>query len=270
MSASPSEPEPLPEGTLISHLLELRDRLLRAVIAICIAFVPLAFFQNETFTFVARPLIDKLPEGTSLIATSVVAPFMAPLKLSLIGALFIAMPYVLYQIWAFVAPGLYKHEKRFALPLLTSSIVLFYTGVAFAYFVVFPLMFKFLASTTPVGVKMMTDISSYLDFVLLLFFAFGIAFEVPVATVLLVATGLVKVETLKANRGYVVLGIFIVAAFLTPPDAVSQCFMAVPMYVLYEFGIVFARLLVKDKLKTRAEADAEEAAAKDKAAHAGD
>ena len=148
--------------------------------------------------------------------------------------------------------------------------MLFYTGVAFAYFVVFPLMFKFLASTTPVGVKMMTDISSYLDFVLLLFFAFGIAFEVPVATVLLVATGLVKVETLKANRGYVVLGIFIVAAFLTPPDAVSQCFMAVPMYVLYEFGIVFARLLVKDKLKTRAEADAEEAAAKDKAAHAGD
>jgi sec-independent protein translocase protein TatC len=232
--------------------------------------VPLAFFQNEMFTFIAQPLIDKLPEGTSLIATSVVAPFMAPLKLSLIGALFIAMPYVLYQVWAFVAPGLYKHEKRFALPLLTSSIVLFYTGVAFAYFVVFPLMFKFLASTTPVGVKMMTDISSYLDFVLLLFFAFGIAFEVPVATVLLVATGLVKIESLKNNRGYVILGIFIVAAFLTPPDAVSQCFMAVPMYVLYEFGIVFARILVKDKLKTRAEADAEDAAAKEKAAHAGD
>ena len=270
MSANPpGEPEPLAEGTLISHLLELRDRLLRSVIAVFIAFVPLAFFQNEMFTLIARPLIDKLPEGTSLIATSVVAPFMAPLKLSLIGALFVAMPYVLYQVWAFIAPGLYKHERRFALPLLLSSIVLFYTGVAFAYFVVFPLMFKFLASTTPVGVKMMTDISSYLDFVLLLFFAFGVAFEVPVATVLLVATGMVKIETLKANRGYVILGIFIVAAFLTPPDAVSQCFMAVPMYVLYEFGIVFARFLVKDKLKTRAEADAE-AAAENKAAHSGE
>jgi sec-independent protein translocase protein TatC len=269
MSAKPGEPEPLAEGTLISHLLELRDRLLRAVIAICVAFVPLAFFQNELFTFIAQPLIDKLPEGTSLIATSVVAPFMAPLKLSLIAALFVAMPVVLYQVWAFVAPGLYKHEKRFALPLLLSSIVLFYTGVAFAYYVVFPLMFKFLASTTPMGVKMMTDITSYLDFVMLLFFAFGIAFEVPVATVLLVATGLVKVETLKANRGYVILGIFIVAAFLTPPDAVSQSFMAVPMYILYECGIVFAQVLVKGRLKTRAEADAE-TAAEDKAAHTGE
>jgi sec-independent protein translocase protein TatC len=259
MSASPSEPEPLAEGTLISHLLELRDRLLRAVIAVCIAFVPLAFFQNELFTLIARPLIDKLPEGTSLIATSVVAPFMAPLKLSLIGALFVAMPYVLYQIWAFTAPGLYKHEKRFALPLFVSSIFLFYVGVAFAYFVVFPLMFAFLTSTTPVGVRMMTDISSYLDFALLLFFAFGVAFEVPVATVLLVATGLVRIETLTANRGYVILGIFIVAAILTPPDAVSQCFMAVPMYVLYELGIVFARVLLRDKLRARAAAAAEEA-----------
>jgi sec-independent protein translocase protein TatC len=268
MSQSPSEPEPLAEGTLISHLLELRDRLLRAVIVVMVAFVPLAFFQNELFTLIAQPLIDKLPEGTSLIATSVVAPFMAPLKLSLIGALFIAMPYVLYQVWAFVAPGLYKHEKRFALPLLLSSIVLFYVGVAFAYFVVFPLMFAFLTSTTPAGVKMMTDISSYLDFALLLFFAFGIAFEVPVATVLLVATGMVKIDALKKNRGYVILGIFIVAAVLTPPDAVSQCFMAVPMYVLYEFGILFARFLLRDKLKTRAEADAE--AAQDAATRSGE
>ena len=259
MSQSPGEGEPLAEGTLISHLLELRNRLLRSVIVVAIAFVPLAFFQNELFTLVARPLIDKLPEGTSLIATSVVAPFMAPLKLSLIGALFVAMPYVLYQIWAFIAPGLYRHEKRVALPLLASSVVLFYTGVAFAYFVVFPLMFKFLASTTPVGVKMMTDITSYLDFVLLLFFAFGVAFEVPVATVLLVATGLVKIEKLKEHRGYVILGIFIVAAVLTPPDAVSQCFMAVPMYLLYEIGILFAQFLLKNKLKTRAEADAEAA-----------
>ena len=197
MSQSPGEAEPLAEGTLISHLLELRDRLLRSLVAVAIVFVPLAFFQNQLFTLVARPLIDKLPEGTSLIATSVVAPFMAPLKLSMIAALFIAMPYVLYQIWAFVAPGLYRHERRFAMPLFLSSVVLFYVGVAFAYYVVFPLMFAFLTSTTPVGVQMMTDISSYLDFVLLLFFAFGVAFEVPVAVVLLVATGLVKVESLK-------------------------------------------------------------------------
>jgi sec-independent protein translocase protein TatC len=240
MSESPGNGEPLAEGTLISHLLELRDRLLRSVIAIAICFVPLAFFQNELFTLVAQPLIEKLPAGTSLIATSVVSPFMAPLKLSIIIAVFIAMPYVLFQVWAFVAPGLYKHERRFAAPLVVSSILLFYAGVAFAYYVVFPLMFQFLASTTPMGVKMMTDIANYLDFVLLLFFAFGIAFEMPVAVVLLATTGLVKVESLKRNRGYVVLGIFIVAAFLTPPDAISQSFMAVPMYLLYELGIVFA------------------------------
>jgi sec-independent protein translocase protein TatC len=247
MSQSTGEGEPLAEGTLVSHLLELRDRLLHSVIAVVICFVPLAFFQNELFTLIAKPLIDQLPEGTSLIATSVVSPFMAPLKLSLILALFIAMPYVLYQVWGFVAPGLYKRERRFALPLIVSSIVLFYTGVAFAYYVVFPLMFKFLASTTPVGVKMMTDIANYLDFVLLLFLAFGIAFEMPVAVVLLVATGLVKLEVLTRNRGYVILGIFIIAAFLTPPDAVSQSFMAIPMYLLYELGIVFARMIQKSR-----------------------
>jgi sec-independent protein translocase protein TatC len=242
MSESPGNGEPLAEGTLISHLLELRNRLLRSVIVVAICFVPLAFFQNELFTLVARPLIAKLPADTSLIATSVVAPFMAPFKLSIIIAVFIAMPYVLYQVWAFVAPGLYKHERRFAAPLVVSSIVLFYAGVAFAYYIVFPLMFQFLASTTPIGVKMMTDISNYLDFVLLLFFAFGIAFEMPVAVVLLTVTGLVRIEALSRNRGYVVLGIFIVAAFLTPPDAISQSFMALPMYVLYELGIVLARV----------------------------
>ena len=253
MSPSPSEPEPLAEGTLISHLLELRDRLLRALIAVAIAFVPLVFFSNDLFTLVARPLIEKLPEGTSLIATSVVAPFMTPLKLALIAALFLAMPYVLYQIWAFVAPGLYRHEKRFALPLFASSVVLFYVGVAFAYFIVFPLMFAFLTTTTPEGVRMMTDMSSYLDFTLLLFFAFGIAFEVPVATVLLAATGLVKVESLKKNRGYVLLGIFVVAAFLTPPDAISQSFMAVPMYILYELGILLAQYMLKSRGKAPTE-----------------
>jgi sec-independent protein translocase protein TatC len=212
-----------------------------------VVFVPLVFFSNKLFTLVARPLIDQLPEGASLIATSVVAPFMTPLKLALVAAIFVAMPYVLYQVWGFVAPGLYRREKRFALPLFASSVVLFYTGAAFAYFIVFPLMFAFLAQTTPEGVLMMTDISSYLDFALLLFFAFGVAFEVPVAVVLLATTGLVRVESLKRNRGYVLLGIFVVAAFLTPPDAISQSFMAVPMYVLYELGILFAQHLGRNR-----------------------
>jgi sec-independent protein translocase protein TatC len=243
MTQSPREPETLAEGTLISHLLELRTRLLRAVIAVAIAFIPLAFFANDLFTLVAHPLIERLPEGTSIIATSVVSPFMTPLKLALVSALFVVMPYVLYQIWAFVAPGLYRHEKRFAMPLFLTSVILFYVGVAFAYYIVFPLMFSFLTATAPEGVRMMTDMASYLDFALLLFFAFGIAFEMPIATVLLVSTGLVKVETLRKNRGYVLLGIFVVAAFLTPPDAISQSFMAAPMYVLYELGILLAVFL---------------------------
>lgn len=247
MSDSSDASEHLAEGSLISHLIELRDRLLRAVIAIGVFFVPCAMYSDRLFTIVAQPLIDKMPEGTSMIATSLVSPFMAPLKLALLTALFLAMPVVLYQAWAFVAPGLYRHEKRFAVPLVLSSIVLFYAGVAFAYFVVFPLMFAFLTSTAPIGVKVMTDISNYLDFVLLLFFAFGVAFEIPVATVLLASTGMVKIETMQKNRGYVVLGIFIVAAFLTPPDALSQCFMAVPMYVLYEGGIIMSRVLLKKK-----------------------
>lgn len=247
MSAAGPERESLAEGSLISHLMELRDRLLRAVIAVFILFIPCAFFSDELFTWVALPLIEKMPQGTSMIATSIVAPFMAPLKLALLAGLFLAMPYVLYQAWAFVAPGLYRHEKRFAVPLVISSIVLFYAGVAFAYFVVFPLMFAFLTGAAPHGVQVMTDMSNYLDFVLLLFFAFGVAFEIPIATVLLAATGMVTIETMTQNRGYVILGIFIVAAFLTPPDAVSQSFMAVPMYLLYEGGIIMARLLLKSR-----------------------
>lgn len=254
MSEPGQERETLAEGSLISHLMELRDRLLRAVIAVFILFIPCAMFSDELFTFVALPLIEKMPQGTSMIATSVVAPFMAPLKLALLAALFLAMPYVLYQAWAFVAPGLYRHEKRFAIPLVLSSIVLFYAGVAFAYFVVFPLMFSFLTSAAPHGVQVMTDMSNYLDFVLLLFFAFGVAFEIPIATVLLAATGMVKIETMTKNRGYVILGIFIVAAFLTPPDALSQSFMAIPMYILYEAGIVMSRVLIKSRLKEQEQA----------------
>ena len=237
------EPEQLAEGTLISHLLELRDRLLRAFLAVIIVFVPIAFFANEVFTFVAQPLIDQLPKGASLIATSVISPFMTPFKLAFFVALFAAMPFVLYQVWAFVAPGLYRHEKKFALPLLVSSILLFYVGIAFAYFVVFPVMFQFFANTTPAGVTMMTDITSYMDFVLTMFLCFGLAFEVPVVVVLLVLTGLVKVEKLAEIRGYVLIGIFVLAAVLTPPDAISQTIMAVPMYLLYEGGLAMARLM---------------------------
>jgi sec-independent protein translocase protein TatC len=253
---SGDEREQLAEGSLISHLVELRDRLLRAVIAIAVIFVPCALYSSELFTLVATPLIEKMPAGASMIATSIVSPFMAPLKLSLFIALFLAMPYVLYQAWAFVAPGLYKHEKHFAIPLVVSSIVLFYAGAAFAHFVVFPLMFAFLTSTAPVGIQVMTDMANYLDFVLLLYFAFGIAFEIPVATILLAATGLVRVETMAKNRGYVLLGIFVVAAFLTPPDAISQSFMAGPMYLLYEIGIIGSRLLLKKRLAERASSEA--------------
>jgi sec-independent protein translocase protein TatC len=237
------EPEKLAEGTLISHLLELRDRLIRALVGVALAFLPCMYYSSQIFTFMATPLKEKLPKGTQLIATTVMSPFMTPFKLSLFTAVFIAMPYVIYQIWAFVAPGLYRHEKRFAIPLLLSAIVLFYTGVSFAYFFVFPVMFQFFAASTPHGVAMMTDISAYLDFVLTMFLAFGAAFEVPVAVVLLVITGVVRIEKLKENRGYVLIGIFILAALLTPPDAISQSIMAVPMYLLYEGGILMARIL---------------------------
>ncbi len=254
MSQDP--PEQLAEGTLISHLLELRDRLLRAFIAVLVVFVPLAFFANEVFTVVAQPLIAKLPEGSSLIATSVISPFMTPFKLAFFVALFIAMPFVLYQIWAFVAPGLYRREKRFALPLLVSSILLFYAGVVFAYYVVFPVMFEFFAGTTPQVVRMMTDINSYMDFVLTMFFCFGLAFEVPVVVVLLVMTGMMSVERLAAARGYVLIGIFVIAAILTPPDAISQTIMAVPMYLLYEGGLLMARLVNRLRRDDEAIADA--------------
>ncbi|HEX3912176.1 MAG TPA: twin-arginine translocase subunit TatC [Steroidobacteraceae bacterium] len=255
----PGDPGELAEGTLISHLLELRDRLLKAMLAVGICFVPCAYYMNQIFTFVAEPLIHKLPTGATIIATSVVAPFTVPFKLALLLAVGLAMPFVLYQAWAFVAPGLYKHEKKLAVPLLISSIILFYLGAAFAYYVVFPVMLSFFVATTPHGVQMMTDMSAYLDFVMVLLLAFGLAFEVPVATVLLVWTGFVKLKNLKKNRGFVLLGIFIFAAFVTPPDAVSQSAMAVPMYLLYEIGIIMAGLLLKEKIAAREKEEAEQA-----------
>jgi len=251
--------EDLAEGTLMSHLLELRDRLMKAMLAILLLFLPCAYFANDLFTLIAQPLVDKLPKGSTLISTTVVGPFMTPFKVSFYVALFASMPVILYQIWAFVAPGLYKREKRFAVPLLVSSVLLFYAGVVFAYFAVFPVMFNFFIGTVPGAVKYSPDIASYIDFVLTMFFAFGVAFEVPIAVVLLVLTGIVQVEQLGKNRGYVIIGIFVIAAFLTPPDAISQCIMALPMWLLYEGGLVMARVMQKMR-RTDAEAREKEEA----------
>ncbi len=245
MSGGGPEDESLPESSLLSHLLELRDRLMKAVIATAVISAPCLWFANDIFTWFSAPLRAQLPPGARLIATSVVAPFMTPFKLALLTAIYFAMPVILYQVWAFIAPGLYRHERRFALPLFVSSVILFYSGSVFAFYIVFPAIFRFFVATTPVGVEMLTDITQYMDFAVLLFFAFGLAFEIPVATVLLVRTGLVKIETLGSNRGYVLLGIFIIAAFLTPPDAVSQTMMALPMYALYELGMVMSRFLIR-------------------------
>jgi sec-independent protein translocase protein TatC len=239
----------LAAGTLTSHLLELRNRLIRGLLAVGVLFLPSAFYANRLFTLIAQPLIERLPAGTRLIATSVTAPFTAPFKLAFFVALFLAMPYVVYQLWAFVTPALHRRERRFALPLLLAAVVLFYAGMVFAYFFVFPAMFRFFAGTTPHGVTMMTDISQYLDFVLLMFLGFGAAFELPVAVVLLVLAGIVDLERLKSCRGYVLVGVFIVAACLTPPDAVSQSLLAIPMYLLFEGGLVMARILERGSVK---------------------
>jgi sec-independent protein translocase protein TatC len=234
----------LGEGTLLSHLMELRNRLLKMVITVLVLFVCLVPFADTLFTLVAEPLMARLPEGTSMIATQVASPFLTPFKLSLAIAVFLAMPMLLYQGWAFVAPGLYKHERRLVLPLMVSSIFLFYAGVAFAYFVVFPLMFAFFTAVAPTGVAVMTDISAYLDFVLALFFAFGFAFEVPVATVLAVWAGFTTPAKLGQKRPYVLLGAFVLGMLLTPPDIISQTLLAVPVYILFEAGIIMARVMV--------------------------
>ena len=235
--------ESLAEGTLLSHLVELRGRLLKVAAAVVAVFVVLLPFARQIFALVSEPLRAVLP-GNQMIATAVASPLLTPFKLTFFVALFIAMPVVLYQTWAFVAPGLYKREKRFAMPLLASSIVLFYAGVAFAYFVVFPLMFGFFTAVAPEGVEVMTDIAAFLDFVSTIVLAFGIAFEVPVATVLIVWTGLTTPAKLAKARPYVFLVAFIVGMFLTPPDVISQTLLAVPVYLLYELGIVMSRFFV--------------------------
>ena len=235
--------EELQEDTLLSHLIELRSRLLKAGSAVLLFFIVLVPFSDVVFKQVALPLMQKLPEGSTMIATQVASPFLTPFKTTMFAALFLAMPVVLYQLWSFAAPGLYKKERKFAVPLLISSVGLFYLGAAFAYVVVFPLMFGFFTSAAPAGVSVMTDISSYLDFVLVLFFAFGVAFEVPIATVILVWSGLTSIETLEKNRAYVFLGAFIVGMLVTPPDVISQTLLAVPVYLLYECGILLSKVL---------------------------
>lgn len=240
---SPREPEEHAQTPLIEHLIELRSRLVKAVAVIVVIFAALYAFSNDIYSFVADPLMALLPEGSQMIATEVASPFLAPFKLTLFTALFIAVPFVLYQAWAFIAPGLYRHEKSLAFPLLASSIFLFYGGVAFAYFAVFPLLFDFFVHTGPENVTVMTDINQYLNFVLKLFFAFGAAFEIPIATFLLIWTGATSVESLGKKRPYVLVGCFVVGMMMTPPDVVSQSLLAIPMWLLFEVGILFGRLV---------------------------
>ncbi|WP_412502058.1 twin-arginine translocase subunit TatC [Shewanella algae] len=230
---------------LISHLLELRTKLLRAIASVLIVFIALVYWANDIYHYMAIPLMQSLPDTGSMIATDVAAPFFAPFKLTLVLSFFIAVPYVLYQIWSFVAPGLYKHEKRLVVPLLFSSTLLFYLGIAFAYYVVFPVVFGFFTSVAPEGVQVATDISSYLSFILKLFFAFGLAFEIPVAVILLCWAGVTTPEDLRAKRPYIVVGVFVVGMLLTPPDVISQTMLAVPMLLLFEGGLLAARFYSK-------------------------
>ena len=254
MSLSHHDDEPGGEQPFVSHLIELRDRLIRGIGAVLLVFLVLFPFSNQVYTYVAQPLMERLPQGSSMIATEVAAPFLTPFRLALVAAVFIAMPYLLYQMWAFVAPGLYRHEKRLAVPLLASSIVLFYLGAAFAYYVVFPLIFAFFIATAPEGVAVMTDISKYLDFVLTLFFAFGLAFEIPIATIIMVAAGMVTPEQLAGKRPYVIVGAFVIGMFLTPPDIFSQTLLALPMWMLFEVGIFASRYLL-DPARSAGQAD---------------
>ena len=230
------------EMTFVEHLVELRNRLLRVVIVVAILLLCLMPFANRLYALLAAPLLAEMQMGSSMIATQVASPFLTPFKLALVAAVLIAMPYILYQFWAFVAPGLYRHEKRLVFPLMITSSFLFYLGMAFAYYVVFPLMFAFFQAVAPEGVEIMTDISSYLDFVLKIFFAFGLAFEVPIATVVLVWTGFTTPEALVQKRPYIIVGAFVVGMLLTPPDMISQTLLALPVWILFELGVIFARV----------------------------
>ena len=240
MSDQETTDQPLP---LVTHLTELRDKLLRALLAVLVMFICLFPFANDIYAFVSEPLRAILPPGASMIATEVASPFFTPFKLTLVAAVFLAMPYVLYQVWGFIAPGMYRHEKRLAIPLLASSVLLFYAGAAFAYFVVFPLIFAFFTSVAPDGITIMTAINSYLNFVLKLFFAFGLAFEIPIAAILMIWTGITTPEALAGKRPYIIVGCFVFGMLLTPPDIISQSLLALPMWLLFELGIFLGKYI---------------------------
>ncbi|HEY5719617.1 MAG TPA: twin-arginine translocase subunit TatC, partial [Gammaproteobacteria bacterium] len=260
------EEEPVgQEQPFLSHLVELRDRLLRAVLAVLLLFLCLFPFANTIYVYVAGPLMAHLPEGSNMIAIDVASPFLTPFKLALVAAIFLAMPYILYQVWAFIAPALYRHEQRLVMPLMITSSLLFYLGIAFAYYVVFPLVFAFLTGTAPEGVEVMTDINRYLDFVLTIFFAFGLAFEVPIATILLVWAGMTTPQSLVQKRPYIIVGAFVFGMLLTPPDVISQTLLAVPMWILFELGVVFARFYAPKQESEDEEEEEEEVAAAEEA-----
>lgn len=254
--SSETEPAKQTQGemTFVDHLVELRDRLLRALLVVVVVLLCLFPFANDLYAVLAAPLLRHLPENATMIATEVASPFLTPFKLALVMSVFVAMPMILYQVWAFVAPGLYKNEKKLVFPLMISSSLLFYLGMAFAYYVVFPLMFAFFQAVAPEGVTIMTDITKYLDFVLKMFFAFGLAFEVPIATILLVWTGFTTPEALTSKRPYVVVGAFVLGMLLTPPDLISQTLLALPMWALFELGIIFSKLYVGDRGEEKVEA----------------
>ena len=255
MTDSSSRPDTDAEQPLIAHLAELRNRLLRSLVCVFVVFLGLSVFANDIYALIAGPLLAQLPEESSMIATEVAAPFLVPFKLTFFAAVFVSVPYLLYQAWAFVAPGLYQNERRLVLPLISSSVILFYLGNAFAFFIVFPLLFAFLTSSAPVGVTVMTDIGHYLNFILKMFFAFGLAFEVPIVIILLVWTGIASVESLAKKRPYIIVGAFTVGMLLTPPDIISQVLLAVPVWLLFELGLILGRFV-----KQRGEATEDNAA----------
>ena len=237
------------QESFISHLIELRDRLLRSAIAWIVVFVCLFPWANDLYSLLAQPLLSKLPQGGQMIATEVVTPFFVPVKVAMMAAFLVALPYILYQVWSFVAPGLYSHEKKYILPLVVSSMILFVAGMSFAYFLVFPIVFGFIVKIAPHGVAVMTDIGKYLDFVLTMFLAFGITFEVPIVVVVLAMTGMVEVQKFKEARPYVIVGAFIIGAIFTPPDVISQTMLALPLWLLYELGVIVAGWMVRNKPK---------------------
>ena len=237
-----SNDQPVP---LIAHLTELRNRLLYIMLSVAIVFCSLFYFTNDIYNYVSEPLRALLPQGSTMIATEVASPFLTPFKLTLVCSIFLAIPFIFYQIWSFIAPGMYRNEKKLAIPLLISSVILFYTGAGFAYYVVFPLIFGFFTSVGPENITIMTDINSYLNFVLKLFFAFGLAFEIPIATVIIIWAGIITPEDLAKKRPYVIVGCFIFGMLLTPPDIISQALLAIPMWILFELGIIFGGLVKK-------------------------